>query len=217
MDEIYKASVRRYYSDSYIRNRKIGIMYNHLSGRLIEKNPAYIIIECGGVGYFVNISLQTYSKIPDKEACKIFTFLQITEDAQTLYGFADEEERKLFRNLISVSGIGCNTARMMLSSMSPVEIQDCIVNEDAKKLQAIKGIGEKTALRAILELKNKLKRDGITPAVTSHLKIKDEAMSALLTLGFTKNAVDKTLDMIMRSHTVELTVEEIIRKALKSL
>jgi Holliday junction DNA helicase RuvA len=192
-------------------------MYNHLSGRLVEKNPAYVIIECGGVGYFVNISLHTYSKIPDKEACKIFTFLQITEDAHTLYGFADEEERKLFRSLISVSGIGCNTARMMLSSMNPAEIQECIVNEDAQKLKAIKGIGEKTALRAILELKNKLKKDGIVPAVTSQLKVKNEAMSALLTLGFAKNSVDKALETILKSQSAELSVEEVIRQALKSL
>ena len=192
-------------------------MINHLSGRLVEKNPAYIIIECGGVGYFINISLHTYSKIPDKEDCKIFTFLQITEDAHTLYGFAEEEERKLFRHLISVSGIGCNTARMMLSSMNPVEIQDSIVNENVFKLKAIKGIGEKTALRAILELKGKLKKDGIVPGVTSQLKLKDEAMSALLTLGFTKNAVDKTLDTILKLQGAELSVEEVIRQALKSL
>jgi len=192
-------------------------MYNHLSGRLVEKNPAYVIIECEGVGYFVNISLHTYSKLPDLEACKIFTFLQITEDAHTLYGFADEDERKLFRSLISVSGIGCNTARMMLSSMSPLEIQESIVNENVLKLKAIKGIGEKTALRAILELKGKLKKEGITPAVTSQLKVKNEAMSALLTLGFTKNAVDKTLDTILKSQAKELSVEEIIRQALKSL
>ncbi len=192
-------------------------MFNHLNGKLIEKNPAFIILECAGIGYFVNISVHTYSKIPDQEACKIFTHLQITEDAHTLYGFADEEERKLFRNLISVSGIGCNTARMMLSSMDPAEIQDCIVNEDARKLQAIKGIGEKTALRAILELKSKLKKDGITPTVTSQLKVKEEAMSALLTLGFAKNAVDKALASILKSQTTELPVEEIIRQALKSL
>src|SRR6185436_8947403 len=101
-------------------------MINHLSGKLIEKNPAYIIIECGGVGYFVNISLQTYSKIPDAEHCKIFTHVQINEDAHTLFGFADEDERRLFRNLLSVSGVGASTARMMLSSMTPAEIQDCI-------------------------------------------------------------------------------------------
>lgn len=192
-------------------------MFNHLTGRLVEKTPAYLVIECVGVGYFLNISLHTYSKIGDQENCKIFTFLQITEDAHTLYGFADEDERKLFRNLISVSGIGCNTARMMLSSMNPTEIQECIVKEDAGKLQAIKGIGEKTALRAILELKNKLKKDGIVPAVNSQLKLKNEATLALVTLGFAKQSVDKTLDSIMNSQSVEWTVEEIIRKALKSL
>ena len=192
-------------------------MFNHLTGRLVEKTPAYLVIECGGIGYFLNISLHTYSKIGDQENCKIFTFLQITEDAHTLYGFADEDERKLFRNLISVSGIGCNTARMMLSSMNPTEIQECIVKEDAGKLQAIKGIGEKTALRAILELKNKLKKDGIVPAVNSQLKLKNEATLALVTLGFAKHAVDKTLDSMMSSQTAEWTIEEIIRKALKSL
>ena len=192
-------------------------MFNHLSGRLVEKTPAYLVIECGGVGYFINISLHTYSKIPDREDCKIFTFLQITEDAHTLYGFADEEERKLFRNLISVSGIGCNTARMMLSSMNPAEIQESIVNEQVHKLKSIKGIGEKTALRAILELKSKLKKDGIVPGVSSQLKVKDEAMSALLTLGFTKNAVDKTLETILKIQGKEMSVEEIIRQALKSL
>jgi len=191
-------------------------MYNHLNGRLIEKTPAYIVIECGGVGYLVNISLHTYSRISDKESLKILTFLQITEDAHTLYGFADEEERKLFRALISVSGIGCNTARMMLSSMNPAQIQECIVSEDAPKLQAIKGIGEKTALRLILELKSKFKKEGVMPTVTSHLKVKDEAMNALLTLGFPKNAVDKTLESILKSGA-ELSVEEMIRQALKSL
>jgi Holliday junction DNA helicase RuvA len=192
-------------------------MYNYLSGRLIEKTPAYVVIECGGIGYFVNISLYSYSKISGQEACKIYTYLQITEDAHTLYGFADEEERKLFRLLISVSGIGCNTARMMLSSMSPGEIQECIVNDNVPKLKAIKGIGEKTALRVILELKSKLKKDGVTPSVASHLKVKDEAMNALLILGFAKNNVDKTLDSIMKSQGTELTVEEVIRQALKSL
>jgi len=192
-------------------------MYNHLAGRLIEKNPAYIILECGGVGYFINISLHTYTKIPDQETCKIFTFLQITEDAHTLYGFADEDERRLFRNLISVSGIGCNTARMMLSSMNPVEIQDCIINENASRLKSIKGIGEKTALRMILELKSKLMKAGASPGVHSQLKVKNEAMSALLTLGFAKQAVDKTLDSILKSQQADAPVEEIIRQALKSL
>src|SRR5262245_20957657 len=119
-------------------------MYNHLKGRLVEKNPAYVIMECGGVGYFVNISLNTYSRLPEKEECKIYIHLQITEDAHTLYGFAEEEERKLFRALISVSGIGCNTARVMLSAMQPSELTECIVSENSSRLKAIKGIGEKT-------------------------------------------------------------------------
>src|SRR4030095_14382096 len=113
-------------------------MFNHLHGRLVEKNPAYIILECAGVGYFVNISLHTYTKLPDKEECTIFVHLQITEDAHTLYGFADEEERRLFRALISVSGVGCNTARMMLSSMPPAEITESIVRENTARLKSIK-------------------------------------------------------------------------------
>jgi Holliday junction DNA helicase RuvA len=191
---------------------------NHLSGKLIEKNPAYIIIECGGVGYFVNISVNTYSKIPDKEHLFILTHLQITEDAHTLYGFVDEDERRLFRLLITVSGIGCNTARMMLSSMTVAEIETCIVTEQAKKLQGIKGIGEKTALRVILELKSKLKKESVThgTSISSHLRIKDEAMSALLTLGFAKNNIDRTLDTILKT-SPSSNVEELIKNALKAL
>jgi Holliday junction DNA helicase RuvA len=190
-------------------------MINHLSGKLIEKNPSYVIIECAGVGYFVNISLQTYSKIPDSEHCKIFTHLQINEDAHTLFGFADEEERKLFRNLLSVSGVGANTARMMLSSMTPAEIQDCIVSEDEGRLQTIKGIGEKTAMRIIIELKSKLKKEPQLK-MTPGLKMKDEAMSALLTLGFSRQAVDKTIDNLLKQQPA-ITVEDLIRQALKVL
>lgn len=191
-------------------------MINHLRGRLIEKNPAYIIIECAGVGYFVNISLHTYSSIPDKEDCMVFTHLQINEDAHTLFGFAEEEERKLFRNLISVSGVGASTARMILSSMNPAEIFACIVNGDVARLKTVKGIGEKTAQRMILELKDKLKKDGPVKSVISHLKIKDEAMSALLTLGFNRSAVDKTVDNLLRDQPA-MTVEDLIRKALKTM
>jgi holliday junction DNA helicase RuvA len=192
-------------------------MINHLSGKLIEKNPAYIIVECTGVGYFVNISLNTFSKISDKEHLKILTHLHITEDAHTLYGFVDEEERKLFRLLITVSGIGCNTARMMLSSMTVTEIETNIITEQAKKLQAIKGIGEKTALRVILELKNKLKKEpGIHSANISTLRIKDEAMAALLTLGFARNNIDRTLENILKSSPA-VNVEDLIKNALKAL
>lgn len=191
-------------------------MLNHLTGRLIEKNPASIVVECHGVGYLLNISLNTYSKITAEENIRILVHLQITEDAHTLYGFADEDERRLFRLLITVSGIGCNTARMMLSSMNVDEIENCIVSEDVVKLKSIKGIGEKTAQRAILELKGKLKKDGVIPSVFSHIKVKDEAMAALLTLGFARNTVDKTLDLLLKKNPVS-TVEELIKQALKSL
>ncbi|MBK7850043.1 MAG: Holliday junction branch migration protein RuvA [Bacteroidetes bacterium] len=191
-------------------------MLNHLTGRLIEKNPASIVVECNGVGYLLNISLNTYSKITAEENIRILVHLQITEDAHTLYGFADEDERRLFRLLITVSGIGCNTARMMLSSMNVDEIENCIVSEDVAKLKSIKGIGEKTAQRAILELKGKLKKDGVVPSVFSHIKVKDEAMAALLTLGFARNTVDKTLDSLLKKNPVS-TVEELIKQALKSL
>ena len=191
-------------------------MINHLSGRLVEKNPAYVIIECGGVGYFVNISLNTYSAIPDREDCRIFTHLQINEDAHTLFGFADEDERRLFRNLISVSGVGAGTARMILSSMNPSEIVSCIVNGDVARLKTVKGIGEKTAQRMILELKDKLKKDAPVKSVVSHLKVKDEAMSALLTLGFARHAVDKTVDSLLREQPA-MSVEDLIRKALKTM
>jgi holliday junction DNA helicase RuvA len=191
-------------------------MINHLTGRLVEKNPAFVVIECGGVGYYVNISLHTYSMLGQEEHCKIFTHLQINEDAHTLFGFADEEERRLFRQLISISGVGASTARMMLSSMNPHEIQEAIVNEDAKRLQAIKGIGEKSAQRIILELKGKLKKEPQLKAMTTNLKVKDEAMSALLTLGFNKQAVDKVIDNIIKQQPAT-TVEDLIRQALKTL
>lgn len=192
-------------------------MLNHLSGKLVEKNPTYVIVECSGVGYYVNISLNTFSRIPEAEHIKIFTHLQITEDAHTLYGFADEDERRLFRMLITVSGIGCNTARMMLSSMNVTEIEVCIINEEAKKLQAIKGIGEKTAQRVILELKSKLKKESGSHLVqVSHLRVKDEAMAALMTLGFNKFAIEKTLDNILKN-SPSAKVEDLIKNALKAL
>jgi Holliday junction DNA helicase RuvA len=191
-------------------------MINHLYGRLVEKNPAFVIIECAGVGYFVNISLTTYAAIPDKDECRIFTHLQINEDAHTLFGFADEEERKLFRSLISISGVGASTARMILSAMNPAEVVSCIVNGDVSRLKSVKGIGEKTAQRMILELKDKLKKDGPVKSVVSHLKVKDEAMSALLTLGFNRAAVDRTVDNLLREKPA-IGVEDLIRQALKTM
>lgn len=194
-------------------------MIHHLDGKLISKNPTQLVIECGGVGYVVNISLYTYSKITDTERCKVFTHLSIKEDAHTLYGFFDEEERQLFRHLISVSGIGTNTARMMLSSLSPTEIQQAIINGNAAVLQNIKGIGGKTALRTIIELKDKLgKASGVVTGITNlnYNKTKEEALGALTTLGFVKSNAEKVIDQIIRK-SADITVEQLIKEALKSL
>ncbi len=191
-------------------------MIHFLEGRLSEKNPASVVIQCGGVGYFVNISVNTYSKLGDNDNVRLLTHLQITEDAQTLYGFIDEEERRLFRLLITVSGIGCNTARMMLSSMDVNEIENCILSDNSARLKSIKGIGEKTALRAILELKSKLIKEGVSPSVHSNLKVKNEALSALVTLGFAKNNIEKTLDSLLKTSPAS-NVEDLIRNALKAL
>jgi holliday junction DNA helicase RuvA len=193
-------------------------MYNHLAGKLIEKNPAYVVIECGGIGFHINISLYTYSNLGDEEYCRLFTHLQITEDAQTLWGFADEDERRLFKQLISVSGVGCNTARMMLSSMSPVEIQDAIMHEDVSRLKSIKGIGEKTAQRILIDLKSKVKKEGVTMGgLTSQLKVKQEAIAALTSLGFAKPSVEKVIDTLAKNNDSNVTVETLIKSALKTL
>jgi holliday junction DNA helicase RuvA len=191
-------------------------MIHHLNGRLVEKNPAYCIVECGGVGYFVNISLHTFSQIGEEESIRLLTHLHITEDAHTLFGFHGEEERRLFRSLITVSGIGCNTARMMLSSMNPTEIEGCIASEDVTRLKKIKGIGEKTAQRVILELRGKLKRVETPGEAPSGRRIKEEALTALLTLGFQRNTIDSTLEKLLKNEPA-LNVEELIRQALKSL
>jgi len=191
-------------------------MIHHLNGRLVEKNPAYCIVECGGVGYFVNISLHTFSQLGDEESVRLLTHLHITEDAHTLFGFHGEDERRLFRSLITVSGIGCNTARMMLSSMNPAEIESCIAAEDVGRLRKIKGIGEKTAQRVILELRGKLKREEGSGSILPGLRVKDEAVTALLTLGFQRNTVDAALDKLLKTQP-GMNVEELIRQALKSL
>ena len=191
-------------------------MIHFLEGRMAEKNPAFVVINCAGVGYFVNISINTYSKLGDNENVKLLTHLQITEDAHTLYGFIDEEERRLFRLLITVSGIGCNTARMMLSSMNVPEIEHCILSDNSAKLKSIKGIGEKTALRVILEIKSKLIKDSSGLSMLSNIKVKDEALAALITLGFAKNNVEKTLDSLLKV-TPSSNVEDLIRNALKAL
>ena len=193
-------------------------MITHIQGRLIEKNPTEVIIDCNGVGYFINISLHTFSQLPTGENVKLYTHLQVREDSHTLYGFLFKSEREIFRLLISVSGIGASIARTMLSSLSPQQVIEAIASEDVVTIQSVKGIGSKTAQRAVLDLKDKiLKVYGLedVSAVSSNTN-KNEALSALETLGFARKQVEKVCDKILKEQP-EASVEEIIKQALKNL
>ncbi|MES2274413.1 MAG: Holliday junction branch migration protein RuvA [Bacteroidota bacterium] len=194
-------------------------MYAYIDGKLVFKSPAYVVIDAGGVGYHINISLNTYSKLGEGEKCKLFTWLHVKEDAHTLYGFIEEAERRLFLHLISVSGIGPNTGRMILSSITPQEIQAAIVGGNVSQIQRIKGIGPKSAQRMILELQDKLKKDGPDTLTMMPVNItaKDEALSALVMLGFARNPAEKVLDQEINKNGGNLTVEQLIKFALKSL
>ncbi len=194
-------------------------MYAYIDGRLTFKNPAYVVVEAGGIGYHINISLNTYSALGDVERCKLYTWLHVKEDAHTLYGFADEGERRLFLHLISVSGIGPNTGRMILSSITPSEIQTAIVKADLPLIQRIKGLGAKTAQRLVLELQDKLKKEGADSLISmpQHNTVKDEALSALVMLGFAKQTAEKTIDQILKVTEGTLSVEQLIKQALKTL
>ena len=193
-------------------------MYDYLKGKLVEKTPTYIVVDVSGVGYKVNISLTTYSKIKDEESIKIFTYFAVREDAQILYGFADENERFLFENLISVSGVGTNTARLILSSLTTEEAFDAVVNSKIVVLQGVKGIGGKTAQRIIIDLKDKLIKSGfeVEKIDDSHNTMKEEALSGLLVLGFGKAAAEKALDKALKSGEVT-DVEGLIKVALKMM
>ncbi|OJZ02106.1 MULTISPECIES: Holliday junction branch migration protein RuvA [Sphingobacterium] len=193
-------------------------MYEYFIGKLAYKAPTHVVIDVSGIGYYVHISLYTFSQIKDQENCKLFISLQVREDSHTLYGFATEGEKKLFENLISVSGIGPNTGRMILSSNTPDEIQSAIVNGQVALIQKIKGIGPKTAQRLILELQDKLKKQGFE-ALASPIQsqsVPDEALSALVMLGFNKVAAEKVLNTILKTES-NLSVEDMIKLALKRL
>jgi len=194
-------------------------MFEYIDGRLTFKCPTYVIVEAGGIGYHINISLNTYSNLGDGERCKIYTWLHVKEDAHTLYGFADEGERRLFLHLISVSGIGPGTGRMMLSSITPVEIQSAIVTGDLPLIQRIKGIGAKTAQRLVLELQDKLRKEGQGSLIAAPLRTtaREEALSALIMLGFAKPASEKVLDNVIKTGGLDLPVEQMIKLALKNL
>ncbi len=194
-------------------------MYAYIDGKLVFKSPSYVVIDAGGVGYHINISLNTYSLLGSSERCKLYTWLHVKEDGHSLYGFADEGERRLFLHLISISGIGPNTGRMMLSSITPVEIQAAIISGNVALIQRIKGIGPKSAQRVILELQDKLRKEGPDTLTAAPLNktVKDEALSALVMLGFARNAAEKVLDQELNKNGGEITVEQLIKFALKNL
>lgn len=193
-------------------------MIDYIKGTITRITPAFITIETGGIGYFVNISLTTFSRLEGKNDYKILVHEVIREDSHLLFGFADSDERDIFRFLISVTGVGANTARMMLSSLSPPEIEKAIIGSDVDILKSVKGIGLKTAQRIIVDLKDKLGKQtgtGEIFAFTDNTK-REEALSALVMLGFAKSAVSKVLDKIVREEK-NLTVEDMIKRALKNL
>lgn len=196
-------------------------MISFVKGKVVELNPAYVIVETNsGIGFYINISLATYSSLKEQQEVKILTYFIVKEDSQVLYGFLEEEERELFKMLISVNGIGPNTARLILSSMSVGETLNAIATENVKVIQSVKGIGAKTAQRLVVELKDKTKKMGWTNTAkisVSYNNNKQDALTALVALGFQKTGAEAVLDKIIKAEGIELTVEELIKKALKLL
>lgn len=193
-------------------------MIAHIQGKLVEKSPTEVVIDCNGVGYLVNISLHTFGLLPNSDFIKLFTCLLVKEDSHTLYGFVEKSEREIFKLLISVSGIGANTARTMLSSLEPKQIINAIASGDVATIQSIKGIGAKTAQRAILDLKDKVLKlyDIQEVSLIPNNTNRDEALSALEVLGFVRKASEKVVDKII-VNSPDASVETIIKQALKNL
>ena len=193
-------------------------MIHHLKGKMVEKNPTHVVIDCNGVGYFLHISLHTFSCLPSSEAVQLYTHLQVKEDSHTLYGFWEKSEREIFRLLISVSGVGASTARTMLSSLEPKQILEAIASGDVATVQSIKGIGAKTAQRVILDLKEKILKvygiDEVSPNKSNTNA--EEALSALETLGYTRKQSEKIIKNIVKEQP-DATVESLIKLALKNL
>ena len=193
-------------------------MITHIKGRLVEKSPTELVIDCNGIGYLVNISLNTFSLLSDSEAISLYTHLQVKEDSHTLFGFFDKSERNLFRKLISVSGIGASTARTMLSSLNPQEIQIAILTENVSKIQSVKGIGLKTAQRVIIELKDKVNLADSTGeiSISGLNQNREEALSALEVLGYSRKQTSKVVDELINNDP-EISVEKIIKNSLNKL
>jgi holliday junction DNA helicase RuvA len=192
-----------------------------IEGTIEEKNPAYLVINCQGVGYLIHISLHTFSQLPESGLVRVHTVQVIREDAHTLFGFSGAEEKELFKHLISVSGVGPNTARMILSSMSPGEIKIAIVGNNVNVLQSIKGIGAKSAQRIVVDLKDRLGKEEMIRGenlVLTDNTIQEEALSALVMLGFTKNSARKAIaDILKKKQGHVVTAEELVKDALKSI
>ncbi|MCF8277132.1 MAG: Holliday junction branch migration protein RuvA [Flavobacteriales bacterium] len=193
-------------------------MITHLHGVLEEKTPASAVIDCGGIGYLLSISLHTYAQLPDKGTCRLFTHMAIREDAHVLFGFYNRDERELFRQLISVSGVGGNTALAILSGLDPSGVKDTIVSGNVSVLKSIKGVGPKTAERIIVDLRDRMGKVEVGELALGlpQNKGREEALTALITLGFAKNAADKAVDKVLKTHGKDLAVEEIVKHALSS-
>jgi Holliday junction DNA helicase RuvA len=193
-------------------------MITQIRGRLVEKNPTYVVVDCSGVGYLLHISLQTFSALPEDENVRLFAHLSVREDAHTLYGFITKTEREVFKLLISVSGVGPSIARTMLSSMSSEEVQNAIASDNVALIQSVKGIGAKTAQRVIVDLKDKILKTFDIDEVSLHINNtnKEEALSALEVLGFNRKQSEKVISGILKDSPNE-TVELLIKKALKNL
>ena len=193
-------------------------MYAFISGRIAEITPAYAVVDNHGIGYFVNITLNTFAAIGSQTEVKLYTHLQVLEDAHNLFGFYTAKERDMFELLITVSGVGCNTARLLLSSLTVNELSTAIANEDIRTIQAVKGIGSKTAQRLVVDLKDKVKKTEFAEEIVGIVDntVKNEALSALVILGFSKNAANKALDKLLKQ-SPDASVEVLIREALKLL
>ncbi len=193
-------------------------MLDYIKGEVSEKSPTHVVLENSGLGYFINISLPTYSHLSDKTSCKLFVYEAIREDAHVLYGFLSQAERELFLHLLSVSGVGASTARMIMSSLSVSEIQEVISTANVNVLKSVKGIGLKTAERIIVDLKGKVvKSDADSSALFSvDSSSKKEAIAALVMLGFNQQASQKSIEKVMKNDS-KLPVEQLIKQALKMI
>lgn len=195
-------------------------MISYLKGRLVHKDPTFVVVDVNGMGYHVNISLHTFGEIKEQENILLHTHFTVREDAQILFGFSQPAEKRLFQLLISVNGVGPNTALLMLSYLSIDELKTAIVREDAATLQAVKGVGGKTAMRVIIELKDKLKKESFEESSPTlggvHNTIRGEALSALVTLGLAKNVAEKSVDTVLKKSGNTITLEDLVKQALKN-